>query len=1687
MKKLFLLFLLFFTVFSSCLHATLVAEYRFDECSWDGTENEVINSNSASYYGTSYHNAIIVPGHTNNAGKFTDDGTSNSYVRFPSVLENINDESWSITCWIRVLPSSSDWQPFLFIPNNNNDRYGFVSLWYNNANPTIEIWVANGSSVSADLDLSDNQWHFVALTYNGKDLDLYVDNSLVLPATYNHGSLTFSDTKNCYVGVGRNDTKYTSNMLIDEVNIYDTPLTSDELTTIYNNQSDGINHDNTVREVPACNIQALYYLDDCQWDKANNETVYDFGNNKYHGESYDTNLSTGILHTSADFTEDSINDYISLDANALNGLGDLTISTWIKTSKTGSQPLISAANADRGNELLMWLSSSSRFYFYIQNRYRRVDITDIADNQWHMMTWTRSGDKNCLYIDGINKGCTYGLSDAPLTVDPGGLIIGQEQDSVGGSFDKDQNLVGYQDELNIFNIALTPEQVRTLYNRTVAGKEYNNHDRFLLACGSDTACQTPDLQLERTFYDTTGYDTSPSDHTAYTDLITTYATPSRWEGTDLVSAINGSTNPFDSDSDYYLTLFTGYLKIDTEGVYTFAVDGDDAIELLIDNQLITGYYNPHAACKCTTHSREVFLSTGWHKVSFHHQEKTGGDNYYLYWKKPNTADFEIVPSSNLYHCDVTSSLMANYRFDACAWDGSISEVIDYTDNGNNGTAINGLSTDTGKINMAGNFDGNDDYIDMNDTLDPIDTEHWSASVWFRWNGENASQEQDIFSKESVYMTRLKDGKFEYAISPHWYWDGNDSFPVNANEWTHAIITYDGQTQRLYKNGELVFERQQTGAINSNDYPFTVGAWKGTADAGNFFHGNIDELKLFNMTLSPTQIHAIYARELANIAYDGTPRADIDCSMPAPVANYHLDACKYDGTSGEVKDSSGHNNHLTTQNGTQSSADGQVQRAALFDGTDDRINGTWNQTFDKEVTLIAWIKTTDPLGKNYARVVEFSDSSGDYSHSTALAYSSDGTAIRGWTTNTYTNRSASVRYDMSSNGKHDGNWHFIAFSYYHGVSKLYIDGIKVDNAYKNIGTIQSAQTLAIGSYWPNDNYLYHGEIDEVKIFSRALTPAQIQSIYASEQSGKNYDGSLRATVTCAQAIFNAVNQNGGCFNWENNITTQIAGDPIRLTILAADRDTNTTLTDANITKLELLSFSDPICTTLYSVEEIWNGNSAVDSSGCWNPANIIHNKAIRCAKIRITGIFEGNSVESNSTDTFAIRPKSYILQNIPTGKLTAEHLYTFKAVAVNSDGTTQTPDYNTTVTPQANKYFRDGSDGSAMAGVFTPTADFVFTDGVTADTSLSFDNVGIIGLELNDTSWAITDADDTPLAERTIYLEQNLTFIPAKFQITFPTAPVMRNYNDGTFTYYANDLTNMHASLRNLSFTVTALGENNAVMTNYQNPQTTYFANNSDFSLGLAVEHNPNLSADINESSTKDLNFSAGVATINYNDIAFNFTREHNVTLEPLVMQGANSQIEINVTDSIDTTVSGHKTETFSDSATFYYGRIVTDDLRTADTPVPHKVSFAVYSTNPLSGFDQYTQNWYINKLDSFSSWQSIIPKINRSLSSNIQNSASISNEAGTLAGVKTFDLVANPANQAFKAFFHLDIPAWLWYSRYESYDFGATSSCATHPCFAYIFDYDDQGVGIGSGDFKGASFDHNITATPKRKAVKLLR
>jgi beta-lactam-binding protein with PASTA domain len=79
--------------------------------------------------------------------------------------------------------------------------------------------------------------------------------------------------------------------------------------------------------------------------------------------------------------------------------------------------------------------------------------------------------------------------------------------------------------------------------------------------------------------------------------------------------------------------------------------------------------------------------------------------------------------------------------------------------------------------------------------------------------------------------------------------GTTVLPIGT--WTHVAMTYDGANQRLYINGVLAATRAQTGTIAVSNNPLRIGG--NNAFANEFFHGLVDEVRVYNTARSAAQI------------------------------------------------------------------------------------------------------------------------------------------------------------------------------------------------------------------------------------------------------------------------------------------------------------------------------------------------------------------------------------------------------------------------------------------------------------------------------------------------------------------------------------------------------------------------------------------------------------------------------------------------------------------------------------------------------------------------------------------------------------------------------------------------------------------------------------------------------------------
>jgi hypothetical protein len=77
----------------------------------------------------------------------------------------------------------------------------------------------------------------------------------------------------------------------------------------------------------------------------------------------------------------------------------------------------------------------------------------------------------------------------------------------------------------------------------------------------------------------------------------------------------------------------------------------------------------------------------------------------------------------------------------------------------------------------------------------------------------------------------------------------DVAPLPVNVWTHLAVSYDGTRYRLYRDGVEVGTRGRSGLQDVTTLPLMIG----NNDSGESFTGRIDEVRVYDVVLTPEEI------------------------------------------------------------------------------------------------------------------------------------------------------------------------------------------------------------------------------------------------------------------------------------------------------------------------------------------------------------------------------------------------------------------------------------------------------------------------------------------------------------------------------------------------------------------------------------------------------------------------------------------------------------------------------------------------------------------------------------------------------------------------------------------------------------------------------------------------------------------
>jgi len=229
-----------------------------------------------------------------------------------------------------------------------------------------------------------------------------------------------------------------------------------------------------------------YRFDECSYTGLGNDVIDQISNTNASANGLLSPIDNAIINKSLDLSANNTSDWIDVPSSAVDGLDDFSVSVWFKTSVNKSQQeILHALGASTSDdELEIYLKDDFSVILKLKdNSQELVSNVELTNGNWHQLLITRTNENACLYIDGAQQQCVTGVNVGPLLVDsPNAIVIGQEQDSFGGTFSTSQNFVGQLDEFKIFNLRLSESEIESIYQNESAGNNYDGSSRDIVQC-----------------------------------------------------------------------------------------------------------------------------------------------------------------------------------------------------------------------------------------------------------------------------------------------------------------------------------------------------------------------------------------------------------------------------------------------------------------------------------------------------------------------------------------------------------------------------------------------------------------------------------------------------------------------------------------------------------------------------------------------------------------------------------------------------------------------------------------------------------------------------------------------------------------------------------------------------------------------------------------------------------------------------------------------------------------------------------------------------------------------------------------------------------------------------------------------------------------------------------------------------
>jgi len=345
-------------------------------------------------------------------------------------------------------------------------------------------------------------------------------------------------------------------------------------------------------------------------------------------------------------------------------------------------------------------------------------------------------------------------------------------------------------------------------------------------------------------------------------------------------------------------------------------------------------------------------------------------------------------------------------------------------------------------------------------------------------------------------------------------------PIPIDEWFHIIAVYNDVDCYLYVNG-IIYQSKTITAVNTAEASVLIGL-----EGADYLHGALDDLRIYEYALGASQAYLLYSYTVSGVlAYW---RLDEVSGKTATD-----DTGAYDATL------------MSADNLFDFASDGvvpgRVGNALKFDGVQDYVKGPTLPMGLEDRSVSAWVRTTEK-GILVGIAGPHAADSTRGRHGLYFSSSSDSFKAE------FTDDSGQALVVEGSNDVKDGNWHHGVVVYQRdGLCNLYIDGELADSLDMSVNAgvnyDSAGLTFDLGNY-PTESggiftpaNFFGGDIDEVRVFSKAITHDEVKVLYQLSIHYKFDEEAGQIAVDSGHSGDNGILRN---FNFKDNGVEGVVG-------------------------------------------------------------------------------------------------------------------------------------------------------------------------------------------------------------------------------------------------------------------------------------------------------------------------------------------------------------------------------------------------------------------------------------------------------------------------------------------------------------------------------------------------------------------